>query len=142
MIKQLITAATAAVGLGLGAIAGTVGADSPTEFTDTVAFQDLNPCSQQVHGVTITFHIREHVHSNNVVAVIESATTTSEGHLGNGTQTLVVTRNGHLRTTFNDMVEHPTTREKFSVKGHMRIDTTTGEVLQDNFRMRCIRPAD
>lgn len=140
MIKQLISAST--VALGLVAMAGTVGAAGPDEFTDTAAFVDVNPCTGQLHEVSITFQIRQHLHRNNEVVTIVSSTATSEGHVGAGTQTLVITSDGQLRTTFNDMVEHPETGEKFSVKGHQRIDTATGQIVRDRFEMRCIRATD
>ena len=141
MIKQLITATVLAASLGLASASGPARADAPEEFTANVTHSDeVNPCTQQTLDVDIVFTVRLHVHNKNQLFVIDTTATTSEGHLATGHETQVITANGQLRTTFNIINEHPTTGEKFSVNGHIRLDTATGQMFQETFRTRCIRP--
>ena len=55
----------------LGLNAAPASAAPPIDFTDTVTFVDVNPCTGEDHTVTITFGVREKILKNGNVVVAE-----------------------------------------------------------------------
>ncbi len=112
-------------------------ADPPVEFSETVTFEDLNPCDPpNTHEITIVFNIKLHEHENNTVLILDSTTSTDDGFVGNGHETAVFTKDNFL-STFNFVQTHPETGEKFTVKGNFKL--VQGEVKVDNFKFNCVK---
>jgi hypothetical protein len=66
-------------------------ADAPTEITFEVVFDDVNPCTGDVHTVTIAGTTTVHDHDGRIVAYSKRTITTSPtGFVGRGTDTSVL----------------------------------------------------
>lgn len=124
-----VTAATAVPAL----------ADPPTEFTiGFTLYDEPDPCAPgEMFDVTFTFHVQEQANRNTTVWAIDSYSETTNGYVGNGTETQVINGNW-LMDHYNWQLVHPETGNRFKVKGDLKVDVATGEVVQDNFRMTCL----
>ena len=124
------------VGLLGGLTAAPALAGPTSEFTETVTFDNPNPCDEpNTHEVTLVFNVGVYEHRNNTVWVTDSTITTDDGFAGTGHETSVFNRNTVART-FNFMATQPETGEKLMVKGHMTI--VDDEVRVDRFTLRCV----
>lgn len=113
-----------------------VSADRPTEIHDSVTFVDVNPCSGELHEVTLNFEIFVHEnHNNNVVVHLRRSGTTSSGFVMTGNQQVVESEQG-FRGHFMDMWSDGD-GARFQVSGHVNI-SATGEVVAEGSKFRCI----
>lgn len=128
----------AATGLGLASLgAAPAAADAPVEFSDSVTFTDVNPCSGLPMKVTINNELREHQHPNNFVGHISKTGTTSDGYvMDNGVENFVANRNV-VRGAFTDNWRHPD-GSKFKAQGMFVFDLTNEELRVDQFTLRCV----
>ncbi len=112
-------------------------ADAPMEFEITRVLEgETDPCTGETIDVYFTWQAREHVHNNNVVTRFDGYAETSNGYVANGTENQVINKKW-LTTTFNWMNIRETDGNRYSVKGHVKIDLETGEFTifdVDNFR--------
>lgn len=146
MKKLFMTVATFAL-LSAGFLAAPASADSPEPFPDTVTFPAENPCTGQIHEVTINVMVRIHEHQNNFVIKVDRTGTTSDGFvMRSGTETqhynpVSQTAGAH----FKDFWTNPETGQKFHVRGNSNVvlgngpDAPPTEVKVDNFSLRCVR---
>jgi len=138
MIHRLTSAITCTV-LFVVILALPAAADRPVESTDSVTFPDINPCSGQVHEVTINFDFRMHQHQDRVVVRIGRTGSTDSGH-GMEHGVLNAQNNGNVVTqSFSDVW----TRDdgsKFKAKGTFVLNLSSNDVRVDRFSLRCIRP--
>ena len=113
-------------------------ADQPTEVTEQIVFEDVNPCDPpNTMVVTIDFVIKVHDHANNYVETISSWASTDAGFSGPGVATTVVT--GEVeRATWHFLQTNPETGQLSTVKGRSVINLATGEVLVETQELRCI----
>ena len=66
-------------------VAGPAAADPPTAFPFEFVFDDVNPCTGDIHTVTITGTTFVHFHDSRIVAYSERTITTSPtGFVGHG----------------------------------------------------------
>lgn len=80
-------------------------AGAPTVFPVFIEFEGVNPCSGQLHTITMTGTGWLHEHDGRHVVHMQRTITTSSGFVGRGTNTFVV--NGNVLTlTLNDMLAH------------------------------------
>jgi hypothetical protein len=80
--------------LGVLALAFTVpaAANPPTEDVVVDVFEDVNPCTGEVHTVTIVNRVSFHEHDGRFVGQIDATITTDPtGFVGHGTNTFVFT---------------------------------------------------
>ena len=132
---------TILLALGLlvtGLAAAPAAADPPTEFTiGRTLYGEPNPCRPgETQDVTFTFHVKELANRNTTVWVVDSYAETTDGYVGNGTETQV-TNKKWLIDHFNWQNVDPETRNRFSVKGAFKMDLATGEATIEDFTMRC-----
>ena len=130
--------------VGLAATFGVIGfgaaptaADAPAEFSDSVTFTDVNPCTGGEHDVTLNLDIREHIHGERVVAHVSRTGTTTDGYvMKNGQENFVF--NGNVaRAAFHDTWRDGT-GSMFKAQGFF-VEKEDGLVV-DDFRLRCINP--
>jgi hypothetical protein len=91
--QAVLGALAAAVTLMVVALAFTVpaSADAPTETPFEFVFDDVNPCTGDMHAVTIAGTTSVHNHDGRIVAVSERTITTSPtGFVGHGTDSSVL----------------------------------------------------
>jgi hypothetical protein len=118
-------------------ISRAVAASAPTTVPFEFVFDDLNPCSGEIHTVTITGTERFHQHQHNTVAHGERTITTSSGFEGRGTHTTVVT--GTMsKQVLNDILTHPSGAR---IRAHLVLifDLPSGELRLQQGAVRCIR---
>lgn len=115
-------------------------ADAPTTGTDSVTFVDLNPCTGELHDVTLLAEVSIHEHRNNTVVQADITVTTSDGFEGSGHDRFVL--NGNVATaTHNFVLDNPDTGAKFTVKGHFTFDINQGELRTERFVFNCVKDA-
>jgi hypothetical protein len=138
--QALLAALVAAVTLTAVALAFAVpaAADPPTVVQWKVEFPDVNPCTGDLHTVTIAGTTSVHDHDGRIVAYSERTITTSSGFVGRGTDTSV--DNGqvfvfrHLDILTNASGDRMTARVVFV------LDVSTGTARVEKFELTCLGP--
>ncbi len=138
--RRLMVTGTALAMLLIGLMASPALADQPTEWTlERVVEGGTNPCDPSTsQTVYLVFHVKEHQHENNVVLTVTTEVSTDDGFSALGHETRVIT-DRTFRTMYNFMHTNPETGQKFSLKGRIVQDLTTGEVLVDEREFYCVR---
>ena len=89
-VSAVLAAAAVMLTVAL-AFAVPAAADAPTEIPFEFVFDDVNPCTGDVHTVTIAGTTTVHEHDGRIVAHSERTITTSPtGFVGRGTDTYVL----------------------------------------------------
>ena len=133
---RLLISAVLAASLAL-ALAGAAAADRPTAFllSETV-FDEVDPCTGQVHDVTIdaTFYVHEH----GAVTAARGARTlsTTAGYAGRGTSSYVLNGNVEL-FRFTDVLADDL-GNRIRASGVFLFDVRSGVVRLDTFVLTCV----
>ncbi|MGD8487238.1 MAG: hypothetical protein PVH07_11430 [Chloroflexota bacterium] len=135
MKKRLMISLFAGV-LMAAMLPGVASADKPVTFTDSVSFQDVDPCTGELVNVTLVFDIAIHEHPNNFVVTVQRSGEIEEGYVFLGGQEHFVANENGEGGTFKDMWRNPETGAKFSVDGKFRIRGNAPIV--EEFEMRCL----
>lgn len=135
-MKRWVTGSVLAASL-LFVLAAPAGADPPTQmgpFEET--FDDVNPCTDQVHTVTITVTFFVHSHDGRSVARGDRTLSTSSGFFGKGTSSFV--DNGQIEMfRFTDILSSDS-GDRIRAKGVFVADLSTGTVRVDKFELTCL----
>jgi hypothetical protein len=122
-----------------GLTAGPVAADQPTEVTFVNVVEDLSPCrAPATTEVTQVWRLRVHEHDRHLLSTAHVDVTTADGFSGSGVVRELI-MDDLDRIVLNFMVTNDETGERYTVKGVLRIDLTTGEWIYSTLRMECIR---
>ena len=117
-------------------VAGPAAADPrPIEISDTETFVDIDPCTGQVHEVTIavTFFVHEHGHVT-VARGVRTLTTTA-GYVGGGTSSFVL--NGNVEVfRFTDLLADGS-GNRIRASG-VFVDLASGSLRVDKFSLTCL----
>ena len=136
MFKKLLGALGCVLLLSVGAT-GQANADQPIQFNDSVTFSDVNPCTGELHDVTLNFAVSLHEHRNNFVGHVRRSGSTSDGYtMINGTDSFVE-NSGVFRGSFVDQWRGPD-GEKFRVRGVIVFNANQDQVKTDQFSLTCI----
>ncbi|REK10348.1 MAG: hypothetical protein DWQ40_12880 [Actinobacteria bacterium] len=110
-------------------------ADEPIEFTDTVVFEDLEPCSGELQTITINFFVSIHEHDEELIVRVRATGHTSAGYIMEyGRETFLETGTTAEGEFLHPWI-NPATGDKFVAQG--RFLEVDGEVLIDDFRLVC-----
>jgi len=128
--------------LGVAALAFALpaAADPATEFPFEFVADDVNPCTGDMHTVTIAGITSVHNHNGRTVAYSERTITTSPtGFVGHGTDTYVL--NGQVEVfRLTDILVSPS-GDRIRVHLVLVIDVATGTVkVFAGFPPTCLRP--
>lgn len=136
-MKRLMAVLVGAVALVFAVPAA---ADPPTGVPFEFVFDDVNPCTGDIHTVTIAGTTRVHDHDGRVVATSERTITTSpSGFVGRGTDTYVL--NGQVETfRLTDILTSPSGDR---IRAHIvvRLDLSTGVLKISGSPPTCLGPA-
>jgi hypothetical protein len=140
--RQVVLVALAAVTLTMVALAfaGPAAADAPTEIPFEFVFDDVNPCTGDIHTVTIAGTTSVHDHDGRIVAYSKRTITTSPtGFVGRGTDTYVL--NGQVEM-FNqaDILTSPS-GDRMRAQFVIVFDLSTGMVRVVAGGLACLGPA-
>jgi hypothetical protein len=139
-----VVAALSVAGCGNGAVGPqeadeirVEAASAPVTIPFEFVFDDLNPCSGEIHTVTIRGTERVHEHKGKTVAHGERTITTSSGFVGRGTHTVVVTEK-MFKLTLNDMLTHPSGAR---IRAHavLIFDLPSGTVRLEKGAVSCVK---
>jgi hypothetical protein len=112
-------------------------ADPALELTGSRTFEDLDPCDPPNPDiVTLAWNVEIHQHENNTVFIFDTTVNTANGYVGDGHETTVLTNNNEV-VTYNIVVTHPDTGDKYTVKGNIKV--VQGDVQVDNFTLTCVK---
>jgi hypothetical protein len=140
--RQVVLVALAAVTLTMVPLAFAVpaAADAPTEIPFEFVFDDVNPCTGDIHTVTIAGTTSVHDHDGRIVAYSKRTITTSPtGFVGRGTDTYVL--NGQVEM-FNqaDILTSPS-GDRMRAQFVIVFDLSTGMVRVVAGGLACLGPA-
>jgi hypothetical protein len=128
------------VGVAALAFAVPAAADSPTAIPFEFVFDDVNPCTGDIHTVTIAGTTYVHEHDGRIVARTERTITTSPtGFVGNGTDSYVL--NGQVEMfRLTDIATNPS-GDGFRAQFVIVVDLSTGTVRVVGGELTCLGPA-
>jgi hypothetical protein len=112
-------------------------ADPPTVDTFDVTFEDVNPCTDEIHTVSITFTVFQHFHGERFVGHGETTVSTSTGYSGGGTRT-VVESEGLVVARGTDILTNEA-GSRIMASFVFVEDVATGTVKVDMFGLTCVR---
>ncbi len=134
-MKRLVIAAPLAASLVLS-LAAPAAANPRTEVSDEVTFLDVNPCTGDVHEVTMNVTFLVHFHDRVTVARGVRRLTTSSGYAGRGTSSYV--QNGRVEMfRFSDRVTDGS-GNRIRASGVFVLDLSTGTIRVDRFKVTCL----
>lgn len=131
-----------AVLLGVAALAFAVpaAADPPTAFPFEFTFDDVNPCTGDIHTVTIAGTTFVHDHDGRIVANSERTITTNPtGFVGRGTDTFVDNAQV-LMFRLSDILTNPS-GDRIRARFVFVLDVSTGTVRVERGGLTCLGPA-
>jgi hypothetical protein len=141
-LQAVLGALATAVTLTVVALAFAVpaAANAPTEIPFEFVFDDLNPCTGDIHTVTIAGTTSLHEHDGRVVAYSERTITTSPtGFVGHGTDSYVL--NGQVEMfRLTDILTSPS-GDRIRAQFVIVIDLSTGTVRGREGAPTCLGPA-
>jgi len=140
-MKRLSTMALA-VALLLVVGAAPALADRPVVTTDSNTFPAPNPCTGEIHTLTIDAVIKSHFHQNNILPTVfttkRTGTTTDGFVMMKGTPETSV-NNGHvLSYGFVDRWRNEASGEMFRVQYRLLINFNTGNTQVEGFSAVCL----
>jgi hypothetical protein len=120
--------------------AGPAAADPPTAFPFEFVFDDVNPCTGDIHTVTIAGTTFVHDQDGRIVAHSERTITTSPtGFVGHGTDSNVL--NGQVEMfRLTDILTNPS-GERITARFVIVIDLSSGTVRVVTGGLTCLGPA-
>jgi hypothetical protein len=134
-----LAAAITLVALAL-VLAVPAAADPPTEISWSFTFDDVNPCTGDIHTVTIDGTTFVHDHDGRAVEQTERTITTSPtGFVGHGTDTYVLNSQVEMFRTADILTN--SAGERIRARGVMVVDLSTGTVNVFNGELACLGPA-
>jgi hypothetical protein len=140
--QAVLGALATAVTLTVVALAFAVpaAANAPTEIPFEFVFDDVNPCTGDIHTVTIAGTTSLHEHDGRVVAYSERTITTSPtGFVGHGTDSYVL--NGQVEMfRLTDILTSPS-GDRIRAQFVIVIDLSTGTVRGREGAPTCLGPA-
>lgn len=131
-----------AVLLGVAALAFVVpaAADPPAALPFEFVFDDVNPCTGDIHTVTIAGTTYVHEHDGRIVVQSQRTITTSPtGFVGRGTDTYVL--NGQVESfRLSDILTSPS-GDRIRARFVIVVDLSTGTVRAVTGGLTCLGPA-
>jgi hypothetical protein len=120
-------------------VASPAAADAPTAFPFEFVFDDVNPCTGDIHTVTIAGTTFVHFHGSRIVAYSERTITTSPtGFVGHGTDSNVL--NGQVEMfRLADILTNPA-GDRIRARFVIVIDVSTGTVRVEKGELTCLGP--
>jgi predicted RNA-binding protein with TRAM domain len=114
-------------------------ADAPTEIPFEFVFDDVNPCTGDIHTVTIAGTTSVHEHDGRIVAFSDRTITTSPtGFVGHGTDTEV--DNGQVFVfRLADIATNPS-GDRFMAEFVIVVDLSTGTTRVERGELTCLGP--
>jgi hypothetical protein len=135
LLIPTILATVLATALGLF-VAGPAAADPPITISDTDTFTDVDPCTGQVHEVTIAVTFVVHLHDDTTVARGIRTLTTTGGYSGEGTSSFV--ENGNIEVfRFTDLLTDGS-GNRIRASGVFVLDLSRDTVRVDEFELTCV----
>ena len=136
----MLVALAASVPLVGLVVAVPAAADPPTAVLFEFAFDAVNPCTGDMHTVTIAGTTSVHDHDGRVVAVSDRTITTSPtGFLGHGTDSYVL--NGQVEMfRLTDILTSPS-GDRIRARFVIVFDRSTGTVKVEKGELTCLGPA-
>jgi hypothetical protein len=134
-------AALGAAGLIVIGLASPAAADPPTveHFSDT--FSDVNPCTGEMHTVTIELAESQHFHGDNFIATgTTTITTEPTGFSGRGTATVVETEGAFVFRHVDILSDAAGNRIMASVI--FVVDPATGDIRVEDGELTCVHSVD
>jgi hypothetical protein len=130
----------AAVTLVALVVAVPAAADPPAAVPFEFVFDDVNPCTGDIHTVAIAGTTSVHDHDGRIVAVSERTITTSPtGFVGHGTDSYVL--NGQVEMfRLTDILTSPS-GDRIRARFVIVFDLSTGTVRVEKGELTCLGPA-
>jgi hypothetical protein len=137
--QAVLGALAAAVTLTVVALAFALpaAANAPTEIPFEFVFDDVNPCTGDIHTVTIAGTTSVHNHDGRIVAYSERTITTSPtGFVGHGTDTYVL--NGQVEMFRLADIATNSSGDRFRARFVILVDLSSGTVKVVTGELTCL----
>lgn len=133
--------ALGAVGLIVVGLAPPAAADPPMVEDFSVTFPDVNPCTGELHMVTIEMAESQHFHGDNFVGVSRTTVTTEPTDFsGGGTATFVVTKGAEVFRQVDILSDPAGNRIMANVV--FVVNPSTGDIRVADADLTCVRSVD
>ena len=120
-------------------------AEKPMINEGTTVFTDVNPCTDEPHEITINYADRVQAPKKNGNIVVQLSAvdgSTSDGYVLLNRSGRVVENGKWLKEQFTDTWKNLETGSQFQASLQFMVNTRTGEVTREDFRLRCLgKPA-
>jgi len=137
-VVKRIVGTLGASALVVAMLASPAEADPPTVDTFEVTFEDVNPCTDEIHTVTIALTLFQHFHGERFVEHgVSTITTTPTGFSGGGTTTFVVTERLEVFRLTDVLTNEAGSR--IMARTVFVADPATGTVRLDSSELTCVR---
>jgi hypothetical protein len=115
-------------------------ADPQTAFPFEFVFDDVNPCTGDIHTVTIAGTTFVHDHDGRIVAYSERTITTSPtGFVGHGTDSYVLNSQVEMFRLADILTSPP--GDRIRARAVIVVDLSTGTVRVEKGELSCLGPA-
>ena len=120
-------------------VAGPAAADPPTAFPFEFVFDDVNPCTGDIHTVTIAGTNFVHFHDSRIVVYSERTITTSPtGFVGHGRDSTV--ENGQVVMFRLADILTNASGDRIRARAVIVLDVSTGTVRVEKGELSCLGP--
>jgi hypothetical protein len=120
-------------------LASPAAADPPTLDDFSMTFPDVNPCTGEIHTVTVELTLFQHFHGDRFVEHGVSTVTTSTGFEGGGTTTLVDTDGAFVFRLLDVLTDEAGSR--IMARTIFIVDPVTGDVRVQSGDLKCVHAA-
>lgn len=121
---------------GFAGFASPAAADPTSALPFLDEFDDVNPCTGDIHTVTVTGTLWIHEHDGRFVINGERTITTSSGFLGRG-NTSFVSNGGVEKITLNDILKHES-GDKIRARFVIVTDLSTSTIRAITGALTCV----
>jgi hypothetical protein len=137
-VVKRIAGTLGASALVVAMLASPAEADPPTVDSFEVTFEDVNPCTDEIHTVTIALTLFQHFHGERFVEHgVSTVTTTPTGFSGGGTTTFVETERLLVFRQTDVLTNEAGSR--IMARGVFVADPATETVRVEMFELTCVR---
>ena len=116
-------------------------AEKPVIDEGTTVFADVNPCTGELHEITINYADRVQAPKKNGNVVVQLSAVdgyTSDGYVLLNSSGRVVENGKWYKQQFTDTWKNFETGGKLQASLQVMVNTETGDVTREDFRLRCL----
>jgi len=142
-MRRIASALVGAVAV-TGLVVVPAAAEKPVIDEGTSVFEDINPCTGELHEITINYADRVQAPKKNGNVVVQLSAvdgSTSDGYVLLNSSGRVVENGKWFKQQFTDTWKNFETGSQLQASLQLMVNTQTGVVTREDFRLRCLGKA-